>query len=239
MPLEESNVVDMVAGTSDGWLEMVITDSGQIVDADSRNVALKRKLGTYKAYIQGKSFTKDHKGAALDRTRIVVVCSTMPTDEMMGIKGFRLDDGNVIPISYRLFNGTEMVELDDSSGDEQVVVELRKFNNGTFKSCENISIEIQPFKEIVFDLTGCEFASKSPPPDAVVLHLPDDDMLLMMIDEDDEGRRYAMSSSGIRLKDQSTGFDGIEDGEHVASIVKLLEPPKMVPALFLKLSITK
>lgn len=85
MPLEEPDVIDIIAKVKDGRLLLIITDSGATPDPDERYALLLSKLRTYVAYILSDLFKVEYPDIEKDRVIIRVSCANEPTSEMMEI----------------------------------------------------------------------------------------------------------------------------------------------------------
>jgi hypothetical protein len=75
MPLEDPNSVDIITKSKDGWLELVITDSGQAGSPTSRQKMLDAKFATYAKYMSTPEFLTEHQLQNLSTVRIRVIHS--------------------------------------------------------------------------------------------------------------------------------------------------------------------
>ncbi len=86
MPLEATDYVDIITGSPDGRIQLVITDSGITTDPDERLRLLVEKVKTYVTYIRSDSFKEEHPGKGIDDCDIVVMTRIRPTESMSSIQ---------------------------------------------------------------------------------------------------------------------------------------------------------
>ncbi len=86
MPLEATDYVDIITGSPDGRIQLVITDSGITTDPDERLRLLVAKVQTYVTYIRSDSFKAEHPGKGIDDCDIVVMTRFGPTESMSSIQ---------------------------------------------------------------------------------------------------------------------------------------------------------
>jgi hypothetical protein len=248
MPLEDVKSIDIALTDAAGNPQLVITDSGQTRDPEQRLQLLLAKLTTYLRYIFSEEFAKEHPQSKPQSVSIKVMCALPPTDKMRNISRVRHPQHKewAIPVTYEVFPGSGGAApasevgagaVTAPTGTGPLVIKLQAFNNGKFPECTILTVDVPPFKELVVDITGCEFSSAVPPPDAVVVNLPGDAMYFMPLEDDENGRRYAMSAGGTMMGAEGAVFEGFDSGDHVVVVAKLLEPPQMAPLCMIKLRV--
>jgi hypothetical protein len=86
MPLTSIDSVDAALKTIDGWIELVITDVGEVHDPGRRMSILDAKLKTYVRYVESEEFQKDFGTADITKVRVKIVYSgpeyKFPVSEM-------------------------------------------------------------------------------------------------------------------------------------------------------------
>lgn len=82
MPLEHTDVLDLVSQTPEGDLQLVITDSGLTRDPDRRYRLLVEKATQYLAFALSPDFRQRFPGVPLTRVVILVLCHDEPTPAM-------------------------------------------------------------------------------------------------------------------------------------------------------------
>jgi len=86
MPLEETDVIDIITSGPDRQLNPVITDAGITEDEAERYALLVEKLRTYMSYCISEDFAQDYPDACLDKVRFLVISRTPPTRKMSEIQ---------------------------------------------------------------------------------------------------------------------------------------------------------
>lgn len=102
MPLEDPDVLDIVARQADGRPKLVIVDAGVTADDDARWSLLLDKLKSYVGYILGPDFAESFPGVAPGEVTIEVVCARPPSEQMSRLTFVapRGDHANRIPLVY-------------------------------------------------------------------------------------------------------------------------------------------
>jgi hypothetical protein len=85
MPLEETDVVDVITSGPEGRLSLIVIDAGLTEDPEERYALLAAKLRTYMGYCLDEGFADQHPGARLDRVAFRVICRIPPTPAMVAI----------------------------------------------------------------------------------------------------------------------------------------------------------
>jgi hypothetical protein len=75
MPLASTDSVDTALKTKDGWIELVITDVGEVHDRGRRMSLLDAKLKTYARYVESEEFRDDFGTVDMSRVRVKIVHS--------------------------------------------------------------------------------------------------------------------------------------------------------------------
>jgi hypothetical protein len=117
MPLEDPNVIDIIATPAPGKLELVISDAGITADPRERLDRLIAKIKNYVGYILRDGFAADHPGLTTDDVAIVVACANAPTADMLAITHVtpRGDRSQAIAVRYVLFDGEEFTPVEPPS----------------------------------------------------------------------------------------------------------------------------
>jgi hypothetical protein len=105
MPLENSDVIDLITSPAPNAIALLITDSGTTSDPSERLALLKRKFETYVAYVADPRFAERHPGVDRNRVTIVVVCRLPPTPAMKAIAGVTTKDPPLtLPVVYDMLD---------------------------------------------------------------------------------------------------------------------------------------
>jgi hypothetical protein len=103
MPIEDPNSIDIITRPP-GQLALLITDSGQTRDPETRLTMFRAKLETYVRYVENPEFTKTH-AVARDQVLIVLVSQLEATPEMKGITSVSLAEGGIrLPVIFDRFD---------------------------------------------------------------------------------------------------------------------------------------
>lgn len=102
--LEESDRIDIISRSPDGFVNLVITDAGITQDAERRLELLLIKLDTYARYVHGEQFVEDNPGVGREKARIRVMCQQPATAEMESIREARVGAGSgvAIPVTFQV-----------------------------------------------------------------------------------------------------------------------------------------
>src|SRR5262245_7747544 len=86
MPLEDTDVIDMITSSPDGGLTLVVSDAGITEDEEKRYHLLVEKLRTYMSYCLDDEFAEQHPGVGLNRVQVLVVSRIPPSAKMAEIR---------------------------------------------------------------------------------------------------------------------------------------------------------
>ncbi|PQV62398.1 hypothetical protein B1R32_1401 [Abditibacterium utsteinense] len=105
MPLEDTNVIDIVTTSEEGKTVLVLTDAGVTSDPEARNALFMEKLKTYMGAIMSGDLTDQFPAASPRNYEIRVMCTLPPTEEMLAIRSMspKGDPRNAVPVEFEIF----------------------------------------------------------------------------------------------------------------------------------------
>ncbi len=141
MPLENPNVVDMIATPSPGQVRLVIKDNGNISNPVERLNLLEQKLETYMNHIHSSEFMSEHEGIQAEDITIAIVTSEPPTPKMKAIKTFSASSNPEFSVA---------VEFDDAVGSAR----NRQFGGAENAESVEVNLSQRTLRVILFLLTA-------------------------------------------------------------------------------------
>lgn len=102
MPLEDADVIDLIATLPDGQLALIMTDAGESsADEDHRFEQFQAKLGTYARYLSSDEFSRDYPAVDIANVQIKVVSRHPATSKMRQAASAKLDDASrSVPVVF-------------------------------------------------------------------------------------------------------------------------------------------
>ena len=106
MPLENTDVVDIITTSQQGQTVLVITDAGVTTDPEERYALFMEKLKTYVAAIMSGELAKDLPASSSGDYQIRVMCVLPPTEEMLAVQAIKPRGENIdaILVEFEIFS---------------------------------------------------------------------------------------------------------------------------------------